>query len=87
MKLNRETETICTILGDLVAAVTISAFQVSGNPQEAYVLSAVVVDEILKRNRLRPNCLTELVGVLHPPARAGPFTFERGRGRTKVDFN
>ena len=87
MKSNRETETICTTLGDLVEAVTSSAFQVSGNPREAYLLSAVVLDEILKKNRLRRNCSSEQGILLHPPARAGPFTFERGRGRTRLVLN
>ena len=80
MKSNGETETICTTLGELVEAVTSSAFQVSRNPQEAYALSAVVVDEILKKNRLCRKFPMEKGCVLYPPARAGPFTVQQGRG-------
>lgn len=87
MKLNRETETICTTLGDLVEAVASSAFQVSENPREAYLLSAVVLDEILKKNRLCRTCRIDCGDILQLLSGMGLIAFEGVRGRAPPFLN
>ena len=87
MKPNGETETICTTLGDLVEAITSSAFEVCRNPHEAYALSAIALEEILRKNRFRRKCPTQKRDILRALIRAGPLAVERGRSRTNVEFH
>ena len=67
-------------------AVTSSAFEICRNPHEACVLSAIALEEILRKNRFRRKCRTQKRDILRPQIRAGPSAVELDRGRNKVEF-
>ena len=53
MKLNRDVNRIDTTLGDLIATISDVAFEYSADTNEAYILTRLVLMEILNRRRLR----------------------------------
>lgn len=53
MNINHEKEIIDTTLGDLIAAVSDAALELSENKREAYLLAGLAVGVILKKACLR----------------------------------
>jgi hypothetical protein len=66
MRANHEPEKVNTTLGDLVAALSDAALEVSGDERGAYLLASLALEEILKKAPIRKTDEAEVLGDCFP---------------------